>query len=146
MEQNAGFTYKSVQRGGLSPASADTPSSGLMSLTHHCLDEIFPQSSNRSPNTQLRTPSPGQPLTEKSTSSALLWKTCWCGSCECDSYQAAGSYSAQTRMNSSRWWGPRMEASRVRYSKLSMMTATNKFSIWKEKEYKIWQWQIWQLK
>lgn len=45
------------------------------------------------------------------------------------SYQAAGSYSAQTRTYSSRWWGPRMEESRVRYSKLSMMTATKRFSI-----------------
>lgn len=44
-------------------------------------------------------------------------------------YHAAGSYSAQTRTYSSRWWGPRMEESRVRYSKLSMMTATKRFSI-----------------
>lgn len=44
-------------------------------------------------------------------------------------HHAAGSYSAQTRMNSSRWCGPRMEESRVRYSKLSMITATKRFSI-----------------
>lgn len=44
-------------------------------------------------------------------------------------HHAAGSYSAQTRMNSSRWCGPRMDESRVRYSKLSMITATKRFSI-----------------
>ena len=49
-------------------------------------------------------------------------------------YHAAGSYSAQTLMNSSRWWGPRMEESLVRYSKLSIMTATNRFSIWNTEE------------
>lgn len=49
---------------------------------------------------------------------------------EARTYHAAGSYSAQTRMNSSRWWGPRMEESLVRYSKLSIMTATNRLSIW----------------
>lgn len=46
-------------------------------------------------------------------------------------HHAALSYSAQTRTNSSKWWGPKMEESRVRYSKLSMMTATNRLSIWK---------------
>lgn len=46
-------------------------------------------------------------------------------------YHAARSYSAQTRTNSSKWWGPRIEESRVRYSKLSMMTATNRLSIWR---------------
>lgn len=44
-------------------------------------------------------------------------------------HHAAGSYSAHTRMNSSRWCGPRMDESRVRYSKLSMITATKRFSI-----------------
>lgn len=29
-------------------------------------------------------------------------------------YLAAGSYSDQTRLNSSRWWGPRMLQSRVK--------------------------------
>lgn len=44
-------------------------------------------------------------------------------------HQAAGSYSAHILTYSSRWWGPRMDESLVRYSKLSMMTATNRFSI-----------------
>lgn len=44
-------------------------------------------------------------------------------------YQAAGSYSAHILTYSSRWWGPSMDESLVRYSKLSMMTATNRFSI-----------------
>lgn len=44
-------------------------------------------------------------------------------------HQAAGSYSAHILTYSSRWWGPSMEESLVRYSKLSMMTATNRFSI-----------------
>lgn len=47
-------------------------------------------------------------------------------------HHAKRSYSPQIRTNSSRWWGPRIEESRVRYSKLSMMTATNRFSIWTE--------------
>ena len=47
------------------------------------------------------------------------------------SHQAWRSYSPQMRTNSSRWWGPRIEESRVRYSKLSMITATNRFSIWR---------------
>lgn len=44
-------------------------------------------------------------------------------------HQAAGSYSAHILTYSSRWWGPSMDESLVRYSKLSMMTATNRFSI-----------------
>ena len=44
---------------------------------------------------------------------------------------APGSNSDHTRTNSSRWWGPRIDSSRVRYSKLSMMTATKRFNIWK---------------
>lgn len=47
-----------------------------------------------------------------------------------DTDQAARSYSPQIRTNSSRWWGPKMDESLVRYSKLSMITATNRFSIW----------------
>lgn len=46
------------------------------------------------------------------------------------SHHARRSYSPQIRTNSSRWWGPRIEESLVRYSKLSMITATNRFSIW----------------
>lgn len=53
------------------------------------------------------------------------------GTAEGPTHHAARSYSAQTRTNSSKWWGPRMEESRVRYSKLSMMTATNRLSIWR---------------
>lgn len=45
-------------------------------------------------------------------------------------HQAAGSYSAQILTYSSRWWGPRIEESRVRYSKLSMITATKRFNIY----------------
>lgn len=37
------------------------------------------------------------------------------------------------RTNSSRWCGPRMDESRVRYSKLSMITATKRLSIWKKR-------------
>lgn len=49
--------------------------------------------------------------------------------CMLVTHQAAGSYSAHILTYSSRWWGPRMDESLVRYSKLSMMTATNRFSI-----------------
>lgn len=49
-------------------------------------------------------------------------------------HQAAGSYSAHILTYSSRWCGPRMDESLVRYSKLSMMTATNRFSIWNKNE------------
>lgn len=49
-------------------------------------------------------------------------------------HHARRSYSPQMRTNSSRWCGPRMEESRVRYSKLSMITATNRFSIYKKIE------------
>lgn len=59
---------------------------------------------------------------------------------QAETYHAAGSYSAHTRINSSRWWGPRMEESRVRYSKLSMMTATNRFNIWRKwQEKRLWR-------
>lgn len=53
------------------------------------------------------------------------------GVAERPTHHAALSYSAQTRTNSSKWCGPRMDESRVRYSKLSMMTATNRLSIWR---------------
>lgn len=53
------------------------------------------------------------------------------GLAERPTHHAALSYSAQTRTNSSKWWGPRIDESRVRYSKLSMMTATNRLSIWR---------------
>ncbi len=61
------------------------------------------------------------------------------GGVQTETYHAAGSYSAHTRINSSRWWGPKMEESRVRYSKLSIMTATNRFNIWR----KWWEKRIW---
>ena len=46
-----------------------------------------------------------------------------------ETHQAAGSYSAHILTYSSRWCGPRIEESLVRYSKLSMMTATKRFNI-----------------
>lgn len=62
------------------------------------------------------------------------------GGVQAETYHAAGSYSAHTLINSSRWWGPRMEESRVRYSKLSIMTATNRFSIWRKcQEKRLWR-------
>lgn len=71
-----------------------------------------------------------------------LWFTivfCFCFLCVCvcapegmhvTTHQAAGSYSAHILTYSSRWWGPSMDESLVRYSKLSIMTATNRFSIY----------------
>lgn len=49
--------------------------------------------------------------------------------CDFEAHHASRSYSPHIRTNSSRWWGPKMEESRVRYSKLSIITATNRFSI-----------------
>lgn len=84
-------------------------------------------------------------------SAALLMKQRCNIKTERDTDQAARSYSPQIRTNSSKWCGPKMDESLVRYSKLSMITATNRFSIWtedkhshlfvwKEMEYNI---QIW---
>ena len=45
---------------------------------------------------------------------------------------ASGSYSLHKRTNSSRWWGPKIDQSLVKQSKLSIMTATKRLRIKKE--------------
>ena len=63
----------------------------------------------------------------------IIYKNRWSYQAKA-TYVAPGSNSDHTRTNSSRWCGPRIDSSRVRYSKLSIMTATNKFrSYWQKR-------------